>query len=222
MTASQHHPAQFSPEILDVIAPIVVKWGLPVHDPFAGPGARLGRLCDEHGLAFTGTEIEAPFIEDHRVQPGDSTMPLTYPGRPYAIVTSPAYPNGMADHFRARDDSERHTYRQARAAIVGDDAPLADNNMGRWGVRAGRRAFGRHMAIANRCVRWWPDRAIVNVSDFIMAGDRFPLVEHWGLLLIRHGYVTEEMIPVVTRRQRNGANAEARVDHEVVLVAVRR
>ena len=38
------HPAQFSPEVLDALAPHLRRYGLAVHDPFAGAansGARV-------------------------------------------------------------------------------------------------------------------------------------------------------------------------------------
>ena len=40
---AQRHPAQFSPEVLDVLEQFV-EHGDHVHDPFAGPGLRLARL----------------------------------------------------------------------------------------------------------------------------------------------------------------------------------
>jgi hypothetical protein len=215
------HPARWSPAILDAIAPVIDVWRLPVHDPFAGTGERLGARCDQLGLAFTGTELEAPFIVDPRVRPGDSTSILTYPRHEYCVVCSPVYPNGMADHFRASDDSRRHTYRQALAAINGYDRPLAGSNMGRHGVRGGLKAEARHFAIADRVVPLWPIRAVVNVSDFIYNRGRYPLVQRWRELLERHGYVIADEIPVATPRNGFGANGYRRVGHEMVLVALR-
>jgi hypothetical protein len=216
--ADRAHPAQWSSAILDAIAPVLAGLGLPVHDPCAGTGVRLGRLCDELGLRFTGTEIEAPYIVDPRVRRGDSTMNGTYPADPYVVVTSPVYPNGMSDHFHARDDSTRHTYRQALAAIVGHDQELELNNMGRWGVRRGSRAIARHFDLADRCVRWWPTNVVVNVSDFLCRGESWPLVARWRHLLEHHGFVVDLELEVATPRQRFGANRH-RADHEVVLVA---
>lgn len=104
MTAA--HPARWSPQIIDVLRTELA--GAPwVHDPFAGTGERLGALCDEIGVEFSGTELEEAFIVDPRVVPGDSRDNRTYPRLPwpaigwgpYWIVTSPVYPNGMADHF---------------------------------------------------------------------------------------------------------------------------
>lgn len=218
-TSTDHHPARWSPSILDAVAPVLAHWGLAVHDPFAGEGARLGRLCDDLGLAFTGTEIESEFIVDDRVRPGDSTDSDTYPTGPYVVATSPAYPNGMSDHFRAADGSIRHTYRQALAAILGFDRPLHEHNMGRYGVRSGHRATERHFAIAAACVVWWPSRVVVNVSDFVVAGEDWPVVERWRRILIGAGYDIVEEVEVDTPRQGHGANGSLRVERESVLIA---
>lgn len=77
-TKTVKHPARFSPEIIEIIGHYM---GLSqhVHDPFAGTGERLGALCDEYGVTFTGTEIECSFIVDPRVRCGDSTNTSSYP-----------------------------------------------------------------------------------------------------------------------------------------------
>ena len=216
------HPAKWSKEILARIAPILRDWRLPVHDPFAGTGERLGHLCDQLGLVFTGTDIEPEFARDPRVRGGDSTEAGTYPSGTFCVVTSPAYPNGMSDHFKAGDGSRRHTYRQALATILGEDRPLHEHNMGRYGARYGQKALARHYAIAERCVAHWSERVLVNVSDFVAAGERHPVVGPWRRILEGHGYEIIGEIPVATPRQRNAANAELRVDEEAVLVANRR
>jgi hypothetical protein len=207
------HPCPYTDEILAAIAPILRAWRLPVHDPFAGEGRRLGHLCDWFGLDFTGTELEPEFIVDRRVRVGDSTRADTYPAGDYCITTSPGYPNGMADHFNARDGSRRHTYRQALGH------PLHENNMGRYTVRRGRRAEANYWRIADQSVDHWPARAIVNVSDFLSSGNVYPLVDRWVALLASHGYRVIDMVQVATPRQRDGANGQLRVDAEAVIVA---
>jgi hypothetical protein len=215
------HPCQFTPAILDEIGIVVDELRLPVHDPFAGTGERLGGLCDRIGVPFSGTEIEPEFVVDLRVDPGDSTLPLTYPPPPYMVVTSPVYPNGMTDHFEAKDASRRHTYRQALAAILGHDRPLHPNNMGRWGNRHRRsdRTEQVHFEIANRCIRWWPEWAVVNVKDVVATTYKVPVVVTWELMLEHHGYRIVQAIHVPCPGQRHGANRDLRCDHEVVLVA---
>lgn len=215
------HPAKWSREILAAIAPTLKAWRLPVHDPFAGTGQRLGELCDALELPFTGTEIEPEFARDQRVTPGDSTDAATYPTGAYCVVTSPAYPNGMADHFKATS-LDRNTYRQALAKRLGHDRPLHTNNMGRYGLRYGDRQLARHYSIARQCVRWWPDRAIVNIKDFFYKRTEIhPTVARWQQILTDHDYLIVDEIPVKTPGQKKGANRDLRVDHEMVLVASR-
>jgi hypothetical protein len=215
------HPARFSPEILEALRPVLSRWDLPVHDPFGGTGERMGALCDELGIEFTGTEIEPEFVVDHRVRPGDSTEARTYPAGPYVVATSPTYPNGMADHFRARDASKRHTYRQGLAEIIGHDRPLKAHNTGRYGVRRGSQALDTYWTLEARCVDHWPDRVAVNVSDCVTGGQTYPVADRWRDLLESRGYLIVETIQVATRRQRNAANADLRAEHEVILVAER-
>jgi hypothetical protein len=70
----------------------------------------------------------------------------------------------------------------------------------------------RHWAAAKAPV-------ILNVSDFIVAGERFELVAQWWQLLQDHGYTIVRSIEVQTRRQRHGANGDLRVDHETIVIA---
>lgn len=217
---AKHHPAQYSREIIAAIGAALAVYDLPVHDPYAGTGIRLGQLCDQLGLEFTGTEIEPEFIVDPRVHQGDSTQIDSYPRRPFTICTSPSYANGMNDHFRAHDSSRRHTYRQAIANIRGEDRPLHDNNSGRYSIRAGQRSFARYTEISAATVAcWWPAPVILNVSDFITGGKVFPLVAYWQRLLTSNNYHLVDPVHVPTRRQRHGANSSLRVDHETIIVA---
>lgn len=249
------HPARYSAVLLDALRPILAA-APHVHDPFAGTGERLGALCDELGVSFTGTEIEPEFAEDRRVMVGDSRDAGTYPRLPHWIVTSPVYPNGMADNFRpsgvcsacgghghlgpenglpgswpltrcvkcggtGRRPIDRKTYRVAKIEATGDEyAELAEGNMGRHSYRSGRKAAARYWELAEAVVARWGDaeRAIVNVSDFYMAGDRVPLVQTWCELLAAHGWAIYRTFDVVTPRMRNGANRGKRVEGEAIIV----
>lgn len=215
-----HHPSRWSPQVLELIAPIINGWRLPVHDPFAGTGERLGTLCDKLGLPFTGCEIESEFIIDPRVWVGDSRYSDAYPyWYNHCVVTSPVYPNGMTDHFKAQDGSRRITYRQALASIRGEDRPLHIANMGRHGPRQGRKSEARYWQIAEECVPQWPNRIVVNVSDCIHNGAVYPVVEQWETLLAKHGYITTAQ-RVSTPRMRYGANGNQRVESEAVITGV--
>lgn len=219
------HPAPYSPEVLDKLARLVPV-GTRVHDPFAGEGLRLGKRADEIGWTFTGTEIEAPFIEDDRVRVGNALDPATYPTGRYCIVTSPVYPNGIADNFNAQDGSRRRTYRAALAKLTGMDRELHPDNQGRWGYRGTSIASTRRAVywnLATRAVACWSgaDAVFLNVSDFTAKDRTEPVVDGWAGVLRSNGWRIVKAHPVKTRRWRDGANSDKRVDGEVVLHAVR-
>lgn len=216
----KEHPSQYSYEVLDHMTPILRRLRLPVHDPFAGTGFRLGALCDLIGLDFTGTELVPEFIADPRVRAGDSLDPTTYPKAPFVIATSPVYPNGMADHFKASEPEGRHTYRQALHRLIGEDRELGETNMGRYSLRRGDKSFKAYASIAAVATAWWwPNPVILNVSDFYVGETVFPLVAYWRSLLRLHDYKMAAPINVRTRRQRHGANGDRRVEFEVILTA---
>jgi hypothetical protein len=219
---SAKHPARFSREILDVLR-IELSSAPWVHDPFAGTGERLGALCDELGVGFSGTELEAPFIVDRRVHQGDSRDRRTYgiePGR-FWIVTSPVYPNGMADHFKPRDASRRFTYRAAAIELSGDpDYALHEANMGRYSVRAGAKAERTYWELAAAVIDQWhqAERAIVNVKDFT-TGERYvDVTGGWRLAMACKGWHLVRRHDVPCPGMRHGANGNVRVDTEAVLV----
>lgn len=218
-----HHPCRWTPAILDAIRPTLEALRLPVHDPFAGTGERLGVLCDRLGLAYTGTELRAEYITDPRVRAGDSTDPLTYPAGPHVIVTSPAYTGGISDNY-ARLGDRRHTYQQASTDILGYIPDPRPNDMGLLGnVRKGSKpAEAEYWRIAAAAVKHWPEHVVVNVDSQtpMVGGGWYPLADRWRALLTDHGWQTSTL-PVTTPRQRQGANGHRRAAHETVLVGNR-
>lgn len=217
------HPAPYSPEVLATLDTVIPE-GSHVHDCYAGTGERLGAFCDEQGLTFSGTELAAAFIVDDRVRHGDATDPSTYPTVPYVLVTSPVYPNGIADDFHAQDDSDRRTYRSWHAKLVGGDEPLHPHNMGRWGYRGTSLSSpvrAQYWHLANKTVACWHGASfvLVNVSDFYWRNHREPVAQGWRRVLVRHGWIVTAVMEVKTRRWRNGSNRDRRVDHEVIMMA---
>lgn len=237
------HPARYSPEVLDVIGPILTaewpEWfGRPiVHDSFAGTGVRLVEFGREYGFRVSGTEIEACFVQcPTTVMVGDSRDPATYPPLRYpnevatagwVQMTSPTYANGMADGHLPRDGSRRKTYRKAKIDLTGNpEAKLEPGSMAGLGYRGTKRdgksqRRARYWEIADACVANWGSASlvIVNVSDFVSGGEVEPHVADWKALLARHGWVDQTDHEVATPRMRDGANGDVRVDHEVVIVA---
>lgn len=218
------HPCRFTPAILDALAEWITRIGLPVHDPFAGTGERLGALCDQLGVKFTGIEIEPPYIVDPRVKAGNAKHYWSYPFGEFMVVTSPVYPNGMTDHFHAKDNSKRHTYRQGKAAILGYDEPLHEDNMGRYGnrYRRSKKSEERHFEIARQCIVHWPEWAIVNVKDVVARDYSVYVTLTWQRMLEEAGYEIVDTTHVETPGQRHGANADLRDPGENILVARRR
>lgn len=222
------HPAPFSMEVIDAFRPLL-HWGDRVHDPFAGGGERLGALCDELGLVFTGTDIEPEFASDPRIVQGNACDPFSYPLPGFTVVTSPAYPNGIADHFEAKDSSRRRTYRQTLAKILGQDRPLHEDNQGRYGYRGtplSSTSRAMYWNIASRAIDAWTEagamRALVNLSDFKWGNGSViePVVDGWAQRLMAGGWRITKAHKVNTPRDGYGANQDEKVDFEVILVAV--
>lgn len=151
-TTARRHPARYTPAIIDALEPVIGHYGLPVHDPFAGTGERLGELCDRLGVSFTGADLEVWRDRDRRVAQGDALDPCAYPAGPHLIVTSPTYGNGVNDNHDARDGSRRHTYRAALGR------PLREHNTGRYGIRRGKASWSRYWDLNTRAVRLWAAR----------------------------------------------------------------
>lgn len=206
------HPAKYSDPIVELLTELLAyhtRFPGPIVDPFAGTGRihHLGR-DDTYGI-----ELEPEWAHQHpRTTVGDATSPLPWPDHIGTICTSPTYGNRMADTY-AGDGTRRHTYRIA----LGRD--LTPNNTGglQWGdtYRDLHRAAWWHA-----CTRLTPGGAfILNISDHIRQGAR-QYVTDWHLrrIVLDHGLAVEDYHRIETRRQRHGANGDARVDHEAVIV----
>lgn len=224
------HPAKFSPQIETTIVDLLLAHtrGGPVLDPFAGVGgvhkivdaanaAAAGTLCFWSSL---GVEIEPEWAAAHpSTVCGDSTRlgevvgsVLCPDARFDAIVTSPAYGNRMADAYNGRDGSRRVTYRLALGRTL-DESNGARLQWGPEYRTLHDRVWAECSAVAAPGAVF-----VLNVSDHIRDGRRVP-VSGWHLrTLARYGWQPIDVVPVVTRRMRGGANGAARVDAELVAV----
>lgn len=213
------HPAPFTESIIERLEDLIPRY-VPddriIHDPFGGEGVRLGRLCDNLGYTFSGTDLENWLGGDPRVVEGDATYAWSYPTVPYAIITSPTYNNGCNDHFEPKDDSKRLTYR------VRAGHELHPNNTGRWSGRGSKKGEAEYWRLTRRVVTNWPDIALVNVKDSVRStweGGIYPLVRLWTELLEEFGYdVSSE--EVACPGWRFGSNSQERLDTEFILVAL--
>ncbi len=206
------HPAQYSPEVIDALAGLIGA-GSWIHDPFAGVGIRLGRLCDRLGATFTGGDIEAWPGADPRVAVVDALQPTGYPTEPFVLCTSPVYgnkrlgdyPNGPLPTTNVKG---RLTYGIAKGG------PLHPRNFARW---SGRPYFmAEYWRLHAEVVQVWArvaPRVFLNVDE--------PIAEGWAGLLEDAGYRVTQVIPVRTQRYRGLAHDDKRADHEVVIVATK-
>lgn len=202
------HPAEFSPEIIDVLKELLHVYCVDhVHDPFAGRGVRLGKLCDEMGITFTGTDIERYKEADPRVQLGDSTKWHTYPWGEYTIVTSPVYFNRIStDYVNGPTAKTKTNGRRAYGISLGRALDRA--NLARL-ARHADEFYAAHAKVAAN----WKGRAIVNVD--------LPMANAWLYTLHTVGYGHIQTFKVDTRRYRGPANSDKRPECEIVLVATR-
>jgi hypothetical protein len=202
--------------VLRVLEPLIDKYCTEgvniVHDPFAGTGERLAKLVEGRFLYFSGTDIEEWKGRVPQVRLGNSKYKSTYPSKPFIIVTSPTYYNNRisTDYADGPTENTKRAGRHAYGISLGH--ALDPDNM----ARVCRPTRGsEHDAMALACMRWWPERALVNVDA--------PIADRWVRLGWEAGYITTQRIPAMTRRLKGGlAGAERRATNEVVLVMHRR
>lgn len=209
------HPAQFSDDILNVIAVYVA--GLDrILDPFAGVGG-VHRLRGLAGVRETiGIELEPEWAAKHPdTISGDALDMVGLVGLNSvdAVVTSPAYGNRMADHHDAQDDSVRLTYTH----VLGRKLTAGNTGAMQWGDDY----RDLHRAVWSECAHVLKPGGllILNVKDHVR-GDRQQQVAafHTDYLcrVLQLELIAEESI--VTRGVMAGANANVRVPFERVFV----
>lgn len=239
-----NHPAPFSEPIMDLLKGLIADWEGPILDPYAG----IGRVHELGRDDTWGVEIEEEWAAAHeRTIWGDSSelvlstvavggVMVRHPEgsaprrtgvvipRPNAVVTSPDYGNRMADQYlgtpkeqRLRDEEGVMPRRRSYAISLGRKLSL--DSASRYGFgedyqRAHTKVF---TAVTDVC---HPGaRLALNVSDHFAAYTRIYVTAWWVELIASLGWHVERMIPVGTRRFRDGANADLRVDAETVIVA---
>ena len=211
MTDTITHPAKFSEPILDLLRELVVDLPGPILDPFAGTG----RIHDLGRDDTIGVELEPEWAELHeRTRVGDATTLPVADGEIGSIVTSPTYGNRMADTYDGRDGSRRNTY---RAALGRNLSPNSSAGMN-WGERYRE----LHRAAWREAFRVLDPNGflVLNVSDHVRKGKTVPVSAWHATALLDVGFVgvPDGWYLVETRRNRHGANGDARAAHESVIV----
>jgi hypothetical protein len=100
------------------------------------------------------------------VQKGDSTQPETYPTGAFIVCTSPPYPNGCGDHFKATRYQDRNTYVHLYQRLNdGVYTPLPETSLARYNMRRGADIEARYWQLARDVAQHWPEHVVLNVKD---------------------------------------------------------
>jgi hypothetical protein len=204
-----NHRQQYSPEVLVELRSLIHR-GEHVHDPFAGPGLRLGALCDEIGATFTGTDIEDWPGHDRRVVVGDALDGATYPTVPFTTCTSPVYVNKRCADYANGPTPQTKTRGRRDYGIALGRALHPDNLARLTGKPARAPRYWRKHAQA---LKFWGDRVILNCDE--------PICDGWMAILEDAGYSIVSLVPAITRRHRGLDNADKRAPFEVIIEAQR-
>lgn len=212
------HPAKYTDIILPLFTDILFKNKCrSVLDPFAGTGKIA--LVKKYG--FSGT-VAANEIEPEWLSPNKYGCDLLFfedaefcnfgEKQFDAICTSPTYGNRMADHHNAKDGSRRITYTH----YLGHK--LTDGNTGsmQFGDAYKRKHFFTYRNILDHLA---PGGIfILNISDHVRKGLIVPVTDWHSATLSNLGMSLIKTYHVKTPRHRYGANRNARVPYESVLV----
>jgi hypothetical protein len=230
------HPAKFSKQVLEVIADIIPP-NVDVLDPMAGVGWPLVNALP--GRRIIGIEIEADWAAAHPCVRQGNAKHLPFADGEYTwAVTSCTYANRMADSHNAQErckpcgatgilDGEpcekcggvgRRVYKRLTYTHqIGHE--LHPENTGR--MQWGKRYRSEHEAIWAELRRVLARNAstfILSISDHIRAKKVVPVTD-WHIETLEDlGFVLIDKWPVETDRMGFGANRDARVDNEWVLV----
>jgi hypothetical protein len=201
----------------------------PTDDPEGTQGSLFGddtsHFADGAVRETVGIEIQPQWAAVHpRTHVGNAlALPKEWTGRFDGIITSQTYGNRLADSHNARDASSRHSYTHDLQTMMGD--PLLrlepDNSGTLYYWQPEYATFHRRAwAECHRVTR--ADATLyLNVSNFIHDHRVQSVVGLHITLLTQTGWIYETREEVATPRMRFGANSEARVDHEVIIVARR-
>lgn len=211
------HPATYTESFIPKFAELLIQYD-NVLDPFAGIGKLA--LIKQHGFKgkVTCNELESEWIEsstydvDEWFNGDAANMSWSEDNRFDAICTSPTYGNRMADHYNAKDNSKRITYKH----YLGRD--LNDANTGK--MQWGKKYKQKHIEVYIECRRVLKHNGmmIVNVSDHIRKGQIMNVVEWHKETLKSLGMIFVDEVQIETPRMKFGQNSNSRVKTESILI----
>jgi len=206
------HPAKFSDVLLDHIIDMIphdIDW---ITDPMAGVG-KITQLSDD--FLYHCNELEPEWgsqIEADIVTIGDARDMEINPKS--IIVTSPPYGNRMADCFVSKRPSSM------KGRYAGDlGRRLSDGNTGslHFGPQYVKVITDIYESLFSKMVSG--QFFLLNISNFIRAKKEVNVVGFYLKLFSDSNFILSDFVNVSTPRDRGrGANADLRVDHEVLIL----
>jgi len=211
--AQPAHPAKYTQALLVTMARML-QGRKRILDPFGGQGGIFQLENWLPAATFDAVEIEPEWCAKHPRTTLGNALCLPWADNTFdAICTSPAYGNRMADHFvTANPDRVAKSYRD----FLGRD--LNADNAGRlqWGPKY--RDFHQRTWVEARRVLQPAGAFVLNIKDHIRAGKVMGVTDWHIGCLEGLGFRLMEHKHIETPSHRFGANSEARMPYESVIL----
>lgn len=210
--ARAKHPARYTPALLPIMAGML-RGARRILDPFAGVGGVFGLTAWLPDATIEAIELEPEWAAcDSRITQGNA-LALPWPAGYFdAVCTSPTYGNRMADHHHARDASTRRTYTHTL------NRALHPDNSGRLQWGEAYRDFHRRAWTEARRVMTPDARFVLNCKDHVRDGELVGVTAWHVKTLIELGFELVREERVLCPGMRYGANHQARVEYENVIL----
>ena len=228
------HDAKFSPEVLEILRPMLERLDGPIVDPFAGTGLLCALARDLGRKDVFGIEREEEWAAmDRQVRHGDAMDQKAYPKKVQRVITSVCYGNRLAGNYLGPKCHYCEGWGTGCALCGGS----GHDRRGRFGYAI---ALGRKLTPGSAALMQWgpkyrafhqgwlrliadllpagPERLILNVSDHDRRNERAYVCSWWLIAAHREGFRLADVHRAETTRIGFGQNRERRADAEMVFV----
>ena len=210
--ANKTHPARYTDALLTTFARMLLG-STRILDPFGGTGKV---FLLEHwlpGVQIAAIELEPEWARlNHRTTIGNA-LALPYLDACFdAVCVSPTYGSRMADHHDATDDTERITYTHK----LGHKLHADNTGALQWGPTY--RSLHVAAWTEARRVLQPGGRFVLNIKDHIRGGERRHVTDWHIEALTALGFTLREHVQIACPGMRWGANSQARVEYESVIL----
>jgi SAM-dependent methyltransferase len=206
------HPAKYTDSLFPVFVRML-RGSKCILDPFGGTGKIFQLQPWLPDAQIEAIEIEPEWCAMHPRTTLGNALALPWPdGHFDAICTSVTYGNRMADCHNAKDDSRRNTYTHT----IGRKLHPDNSGAMQWGAKY--RAFHISAWVEAKRVLRRGGILILNCKNHIRAGKEMHVTEWHRETLKALGFLHVETQHVATPSQRHGANGDARLPYESVIM----